>query len=69
MIYTILFAKEQYIIPGKKCIDHIINRCFLFDRIGYKKKLQYILSGLEILLQQSSTFASLPCNEGFWNAL
>ena len=32
-----LLAKEQYSIPGKKCIDHVINRKLLFDLIRYQK--------------------------------
>ena len=32
-----LLAKEQYSIPGKKCIDHVINRRLLFDLIRYQK--------------------------------
>ncbi len=30
-------AKEQYSIPGKKSIDHALNRRLLFDLIRYKK--------------------------------
>ena len=30
-------AKEQYSIPGKKAIDHALNRRLLFDLIRYKK--------------------------------
>ena len=40
MQHTILnnmLAKEQYSIPGKKCIDHVINRRLLFDLIQYQK--------------------------------
>ena len=40
MQHTILsnmLAKEQYSIPGKKCIDHVINRRLLFDLIRYQK--------------------------------
>ena len=32
-----LIAQEQYSAPGKKCIDHVINRHLYFDNIRYKK--------------------------------
>ena len=32
-----ILAKEQYSVPGKKCIDHVINRRLLFDIVRYKK--------------------------------
>lgn len=40
MYHTVLndmLAKEQYSTPGKKCIDHVINRRLLFDLIRYQK--------------------------------
>ena len=30
-------AKEQYSTPGKKCIDHVVNRKLYFDLIRYQK--------------------------------
>jgi hypothetical protein len=30
-------AKEQYSIPGKKCIDHVVNRRLIFDIVRYQK--------------------------------
>ena len=32
-----LMAPEQYFIPGKKCIDHVINRRLTFDILRYQK--------------------------------
>jgi hypothetical protein len=31
-------AKEQYSVPGKKCIDHALNRRLLFDITRYSKQ-------------------------------
>ena len=31
-------AKEQYSAPGKKCIDHVLNRRLLFDITRYSKQ-------------------------------
>ena len=36
-IATGQIAKEQYSIPKKKCIDHVINRRLLFDLVRYRK--------------------------------
>jgi hypothetical protein len=33
-----LVAKEQYSAPGKKCIDHVLNRRLLFDVTRYSKQ-------------------------------
>ena len=33
-----LVAEEQYASPGKKCIDHVINRKLFFDLVQYLKK-------------------------------
>ena len=30
-------ASEQYSAPGKKCIDHVLNRKLFFDLVRYKK--------------------------------
>jgi hypothetical protein len=30
-------AKEQYSVPGKKCIDHVVNRRLIFDIVRYQK--------------------------------
>ena len=30
-------AQEQYSTPGKKCIDHVLNRRLFFDLVRYKK--------------------------------
>ena len=30
-------AKEQYSVPGRRCIDHVINRRLTFDIIRYQK--------------------------------
>ena len=32
-----LISEEQYSIPGKKCVDHALNRRLLFDITRYKK--------------------------------
>ncbi len=32
-----LLATEQYSIPGKKCIDHVLNKRLLFDITRYQK--------------------------------
>ena len=32
-----LLAKEQYSVPGKKCIDHVINRRLTYDIVRYQK--------------------------------
>ena len=37
-------ANEQYSVPGKKCIDHVINRRLLFDTIRYKKIIMAMAS-------------------------
>ena len=37
MIDNEFLAQEQYSSPGKKCIDHVINRRLFFDHIRYKK--------------------------------
>ena len=31
-------AKEQYSMPGKKCIDHALNRRLIFDKTRYTKR-------------------------------
>ena len=31
-------AKEQYSVPGKKCIDHVLNQRLLFDITRYSKQ-------------------------------
>jgi hypothetical protein len=30
-------SKEQHSVPGKKCIDHVINRHLIFDIVRYQK--------------------------------
>jgi exonuclease III len=30
-------ATEQYSVPGKKCIDHVVNRRLIFDIVRYQK--------------------------------
>ena len=32
-----LLAPEQYSVPGRKCIDHVLNRRLLFDITRYQK--------------------------------
>ena len=34
----LFLAKEQYSAPGKKCIDHVLNRRLLFDITQYSKQ-------------------------------
>ena len=44
---TEAIAKEQYSTPGKKCIDHVINRQLYFDLIRYKKNCA-AMSGVDL---------------------
>ena len=37
MIDNNLLAEEQYSAPGRKCIDHVINRHLFFDNLRYQK--------------------------------
>ena len=42
-----LLAKEQYSAPGKKCIDHVVNRKLYFDLIRYQKS-SAAMSGVDL---------------------
>ena len=33
-------AQEQFSSPGKKCIDHVVNRKLYFDLVRYQKAVQ-----------------------------
>ena len=47
MVDTGKSAKEQYSVPGKKCIDHVLNRKLFFDLVRYQKT-SAAMSGVDL---------------------
>ena len=47
MVDSNALAKEQYSSPGKKCIDHVVNRKLYFDLVRYQKT-SAAMSGVDL---------------------